>query len=80
MARGAIDPLNAAEMSKFKHDQDPLTYRGLGTRSDPKERQRMAQVFLARSVSQGTAIDKTLITQAVSTAVGLKAMSKGYVK
>lgn len=78
-ARGAADPLNALEMSKFKHDQDAPTYRGLGTRSDVKERQRMAQVFLARSLGENSPIDKTLLNRAVSTVVGLRAMSKGYV-
>jgi hypothetical protein len=79
LARGSYDFLNALEMSKFKHDQDPATYRGLGARSDLKERQRMAQIFLARSRSQGLPIDKTLLNQAVSTVVGLRAMSKGYI-
>ncbi len=79
LVRGAPDPLNAYELSKFKHDQDPPTYRGLGTRSDLKERQRIAQIFLARSRAEGLSIDKTLMNQAVSTVVGLKAMSKGYV-
>ena len=78
LARGAIDPLNSIEMSTFKHDQLPKTYRGLGTRSDVKERQRLAQVFLARSLIQNSPIDKALLNKAVSQAVGLKAMSKGY--
>ncbi|MFH1086974.1 MAG: hypothetical protein V1737_00130 [Chloroflexota bacterium] len=77
--RGASDPLNCLEMSKFKHDQDPVTYRGLGTRSDVKERQRLAQVFLARSLVQNTPMDRALLNRAVSTAVGLKAMTKGYI-
>lgn len=76
--KGAPDPLNAAEMSKFKHDQDPQTYRGLGTRSLPKDRQRMAQVFLARSRDPGLTLDKTLLNKAVSTVVGLKVLEKGY--
>jgi hypothetical protein len=77
-ARGVPDPLNTDEMSKFHHDQDPPTYRGIGTRSDIKERQRIAQIFLARSLNEGTPIDKSLINKAVSTVIGLKAMSKGY--
>ncbi|GAJ00123.1 unnamed protein product, partial [marine sediment metagenome] len=32
------DPLNAEQMSKFKHTSDAPTYRGLGTRSSPKDR------------------------------------------
>jgi hypothetical protein len=78
IARGASDPLNAYEMSKYKHDQDLPTYRGIGTRTDVKERQRVVQIFLARSLSEGTPIDKSLINKAVSQVIGLKAMSKGY--
>lgn len=78
LSRGATDPLNSLDMSKFKHDQDPPTYRGLGARSDVKERQRLAQVFLARSRTQDSPIDRTLLNRAVSQVVGLKAMDKGY--
>ncbi|MBI4302266.1 MAG: hypothetical protein HY664_06650 [Chloroflexi bacterium] len=76
--KGAPDPLNAEEMSRFKHDEDSPTYRGLGTRSSVKDRQRMAQVFLARSLEPGAIFDKKLLDKAVSTLVGLKALSKGY--
>ena len=72
------DPLNAEEMSQFKHDQDPPTYRGLGTRSALKDRQRIAQLFLAKSREQEVLIDKTFMNKAVSQAVGLIALSKGY--
>lgn len=77
-AKGAPDPLNAQEMSTFKHDEDPPTYRGLGTRSALKDRQRMAQVFLARSSQPSGTFDKKLLYQAVSQVVGLKALQKGY--
>ncbi|MGA9047962.1 MAG: hypothetical protein WB588_03125 [Dehalococcoidia bacterium] len=77
-AKGAVDPLNAAEMSRFKHDQDPVTYRGLGNRSSMKERERMAQVFLARSLDSAATFDKKLLDKAVSQVVGLKVMKKGY--
>jgi hypothetical protein len=79
ITKGIKDPLNTQEMSNYKHDQDEKTYRGLGTRSDIKERQRLAQVFLARSLTANVPIDKKLINRAVSTVVGLKAMSKGYI-
>lgn len=72
------DPLNAEEMSQFKHDQDPPTYRGLGTRSALKDRQRIAQLFLAKSCKQEVVIDKAFINKAVSQTVGLIALSKGY--
>ncbi|MCX5992082.1 MAG: hypothetical protein NTZ04_07140 [Chloroflexi bacterium] len=76
--KGAPDPLNAAEMSTFKHDQDVRTYRGLGTRSALKDRQRMAQVFLSRSQYSNLLLDKFLLNKAVSTVVGLKVLEKGY--
>jgi hypothetical protein len=72
------DPLNAETMSHFHHDQDPPTYRGLGARSSLKDRQRMAQVFLAKTFNNNNLLDKKLLTKAVSQVVGLSAMSKGY--
>ena len=76
--KGIPDPLNAEGMSKFKHDQDPPTYRGLGTRAAVQERIRLAQVFLARTVSDGLVFDRKLMTEAVSTAVGLRMIGQGY--
>jgi hypothetical protein len=72
------DPLNAKEMSKFKHDSDPPTYRGLGTRSSLKDRQRIAQLFLAKSLHDNSMFDKKFLNGAVSTVVGLLSLSKGY--
>jgi hypothetical protein len=72
------DPLNAVEMSKFKHDNDPPTYRGLGTRSSLKDRQRVAQVFLAKSLQDSCSLDKKFLLKAVSTVEGLLALKKGY--
>jgi len=72
------DPLNAKEMSTFRHNTDEPTYRGLGTRSSLKDRQRMAQVFLARSREPGLALTKKLLNQAVSQVVGLKVLERGY--
>jgi hypothetical protein len=74
------DPLNAKEMSSFRHDSDDPTYRGLGTRSAIKDRQRMAQLFLARSLQPDKPIDKSLMNKAVSQVVGIKALQKGYAK
>jgi hypothetical protein len=76
--KGIPDPLNAREMSIFSHDSDDATYRGLGTRSALKDRQRMAQVFLARSLKKDTPIDKNLMNKAVSQVVGIKSILKGY--
>ena len=72
------DPLNAKEMSSFRHDSDDPTYRGLGTRSAIKDRQRMAQLFLARSLERDRLIDKNLMNKAVSQVVGIKSLQKGY--
>lgn len=74
------DPLNAQGMSKFSHDQDGPTYRGLGTRQSTKDNQRMAQVFLARSGEANGPLDKRLLNRAVSTVIGLKVLKTGYTK
>lgn len=76
--KGEPDPLNAREMSQYKHDKDLPTYRGLGNRSSMTDRQRMAQVFLARSLDSEATFDKKLINKAVSTVIGLKVLSNGY--
>jgi hypothetical protein len=39
------DPLNAAELAKGRHKTDPDNYRGLGYRTDPKERGRFVELF-----------------------------------
>jgi len=73
------DPLNAEEMSAFKHqDYDKPTYRGLGTRSSVKDRRRIAQLFLAKSLEKNAVIDKSFMTKAVSSVIGLMALSGGY--
>ena len=73
-----LDPLNAEEMSNFKHDSDLPTYRGLGTRQSAKDMQRLAQVFLAKSLSDSCMLDKRFLQKAVSTVVGLITLKKGY--
>jgi len=77
-AKNAPDPLNALEMSRYKHDEDPPTYRGLGNRSSMQDRQRMAQLFLARSLDSEANFERKLLDRAVSTVRGLKSLSKGY--
>jgi hypothetical protein len=76
--KGAPDPLNAEEMSRFKYYQDIETYRGLGTRSILKDRQRMAQIFLARTIDPAATLDRKLLNQAVNQAAALRFFSKGY--
>lgn len=72
------DPLNAEAMSKFKHDRDKPTYRGLGTRSSTKDRRRIAQLFLAKSLKDNVAIDENFMRKAVSQVVGLLSLAEGY--
>ena len=72
------DPLNAEEMSNFKHDSDPPTYRGLGTRQSAKDMQRLAQVFLAKSLTDNCVLDKRFLQKAVSQVVGLSTLKRGY--
>jgi hypothetical protein len=76
--KDAPDPLNAEEMNQFRYYQDIETYRGLGTRAIMKDRQRMAQVFLARSIDGNATLDKKLLNQAVNQATALKFFRKGY--
>lgn len=72
------DPLNAEEMSKYKHDKDEPTYRGLGTRSAIRDRQRVAQLFLAKSLEENVTIDSKFMDKAVSQVIGLLSLSQGY--
>ena len=76
--KGVPDPLNAEEMANFRYYQDVDSSRGLGTRSIMKDRQRMAQVFLARSMDPEAVLDKKLLNQAVNQATALRFFSKGY--
>jgi hypothetical protein len=39
------DPLNAAELAKGRHKSDPPGYRGLGHRTDARERAQMVELF-----------------------------------
>lgn len=72
------DPLNAEEMSKYKHEKDDPTYRGLGTRSALKDRQRVAQLFLAKSLEENIIIDNKFMDKVVSQVIGLLSLSDGY--
>ena len=76
--KGAPDPLNAEEMANFRYYQDVDASRGLGTRAIMKDRQRMAQVFLARSMDPEATLEKKLLNQAVNQFTALRFFSKGY--
>lgn len=60
------NPLSAKEMSDYKHQSDQKTYRGLGTRTDKKERGKLIELFLLYSDKQETSITYNLIDAAVS--------------
>ena len=76
--KGVPDPLNAEETASFKYYQDPEDHRGLGTRATLKDRQRMAQVFLARTTNSELTLDRKLLNQAVNQVAALRFFSKGY--
>jgi hypothetical protein len=60
----SIDPLNASKLAKGKHKTDPENYRGLGTRTDKKERGRLAELFYLQA-EKGNGITKPLIDVAI---------------
>jgi hypothetical protein len=43
------DPLNAAALAKGRHKTDLDSYRGLGYRTDPKERGRLVELFYVQA-------------------------------
>ncbi|HEY5124579.1 MAG TPA: hypothetical protein VIK14_12670 [Ignavibacteria bacterium] len=60
------NPLSVKEMSEYKHQSDQKTYRGLGTRTDKKERGKLIELFLLYSEKQENTITHNLIDAAVS--------------
>lgn len=58
------DPLRADLLANGRHGTDPANYRGLGYRSDPKERGRFAELFWLQA-EKGTGITKTGIELAI---------------
>lgn len=58
------DPLNAATLAKGRHKTDPENYRGLGYRTDAKERGRLVELFYLQAES-GDGITKHLIDLAI---------------
>jgi hypothetical protein len=59
------DPLNAAALAKGRHKTDPDNYRGLGYRTDPKERGRFVELFQLQA-EKGNGIDRKLIDVAIA--------------
>jgi hypothetical protein len=59
------DPLNAAALAKGRHKTDSENYRGLGYRTDAKERGRFVELFNAQA-EKGEGINQPLIAVAVA--------------
>lgn len=58
------DPLRAAALAKGKHATDTNAYRGLGYRTDPKERGRFVELFWLQA-EKGTGISPKLVDAAI---------------
>jgi hypothetical protein len=58
------DPLNAVALAQGRHKTDPQNYRGLGYRTDAKERGRIVELFYLQAES-GAGITKSLIDLAI---------------
>lgn len=58
------DPLNTAVLSLARHKSDPDNYRGLGNRTDPKERGRFVEIFFLQT-EKGDGIKKSLVDLAI---------------
>jgi hypothetical protein len=62
--KAGTDPLNAAALAKGKHKTDPDNYRGLGYRTDPKERGRFVELFYLQA-EKGEGIVASLVDLAI---------------
>ena len=58
------DPLNAVILAKGRHKTDPENYRGLGTRTDVKDRGRLTELFFIQA-EKGEGINKKIVELAV---------------
>jgi hypothetical protein len=59
------DPLNSSALAKGRHKTDPENYRGLGTRTDAKERGRLVELFYYQA-ENGEGITKKAIEVAIA--------------
>jgi hypothetical protein len=59
------DPLNAAALAKGRHRTDPANYRGLGYRTDTRERGRLVELFFLQA-EEGKGITKNSIDVAIA--------------
>jgi len=58
------DPLNSTVLAKGKHKTDPDNYRGVGTRTDAKDRGRLTELFFLQA-EKGTGIKKPILDLAI---------------
>ena len=58
------DPLNAVVLARGRHKTDPENYRGLGYRTDAKERGRFVELFYLQA-EKGRGLDSSLIDIAI---------------
>jgi hypothetical protein len=58
------DPLNAPALAKGRHKSDPENYRGLGHRTDAKERGRLVELFFLQA-EKGDGISKAIVDAAI---------------
>ena len=63
-SRPGKDPLNAAALATGRHKTDPENYRGLGYRTDAKERGRLVELFFLQA-EKGDGITKGMIDLAM---------------
>lgn len=66
------DPLNASALAKGRHKTDQENYRGLGYRTDAKERSRLVELFYLQA-ADGLQITATKIDLAIKKAVAKEA-------
>jgi hypothetical protein len=59
------DPLNAPALAKGRHKSDPANYRGLGYRTDTRERGRLVELFYQQA-EDGRGITKNSIDVAIA--------------
>jgi hypothetical protein len=59
------DPLNSDALAKGRHKTDPENYRGLGYRTDAKERGRFVELFFLQA-DKGEGINKKLVDLAIA--------------
>ena len=69
------DPLNAAALARGRHKTDAENYRGLGYRTDAKERGRLVELFFLQA-ERGDGITKALIDLAIKKYHAKQALSE----